>query len=282
MHTGGGEPATSRLDRRFGREAFGADPANYHSARPPYPEATWVALRELASLGPGIDILEIGAGTGLATARLLAHQPARLVAVEPDVRLAGFLRATLADPRLEVLATSFESADLPTASFDLVASATAFHWLDAGPALRRIHGLLRPGGAVALWWNVFGDASRPDPFHEATTHLFAGQPISWSSGGAGRPPHALDAPARLQELTNAGFVADRPQFLQWVLSLDPAGVRRLYATYSNVTALAPAEQAQLLDSLADIAARQFAGHVERNMTTAIYTARHRSEAPHTI
>ena len=263
------------LDRAFDREAFGADPANYHVARPPYPEATWQALRERAGLGAGIAILEIGAGTGLATSPLLTHEPKRLVAIEPDLRLANFLRGTIHDPRLQIVPQAFEDVDLPPASFDLVASATAFHWLDAIPALRRIHGLLRPGGAVALWWNVFGDNSRPDAFHDATAHLFAGQPLSSMAGANDRPPHALNIQARLRDLTEAGFLPDPPERIQWTLCLDAPGVRRLYASYSHVAALPSDGQARLLDALADIATRQFADRVERNMTTAIYTARRR-------
>ncbi len=265
--------APPTLDRSFGREAFGADPAGYHAARPAYPEATWAALRERAGLGPGADILEIGAGTGLATAPLLSHAPARLVAVEPDRRLAAFLRASIPDPRLHVVAAAFESAELPHAGFDLVASATAFHWLDAAPALKRVHDLLRPRGAVALWWNVFGDPRRTDRFHEATRHLFAGQRLSTSAGTEARLPFGLDAPARLAELEEAGFEADPPQVVESTLTLDPPGVRRLYATYSNVAALPAAERLTLLAALEAIAAGAFQGRVERNMTMAIYTAR---------
>jgi SAM-dependent methyltransferase len=261
------------LERGFGRQAFGSEAANYHAARPPYPAATWQALQERAGLGPGIDILEIGAGTGLATSELLAHGPKRLTAIEPDARLAAFLRAAIADDRLEVLVAAFEDATLPPDSFDLVASATAFHWLDAQPALRRVRNLLRPGGAVALWWSNFGDPARPDPFHEATTHLFAGSRTSPAQETRGRPPHALDTEARLGELAEAGFMADPPQFIRWMLPLDPVGVRNLYATYSNVAAFPDAQRARLLDALADIAARDFGGRVERNMVTAIYTAK---------
>jgi SAM-dependent methyltransferase len=261
------------LDQSFGRKAFGASPADYHAARPPYPEATWLALRERGNLGAGIDILEIGAGTGLATTQLLARDPSCLVAIEPDARLADFMRTSIVDARLQLVTAPFETAKLPLEAFDLVASATAFHWLDAGRSLRRIHGLLRPGGAVALWWNVFGDASRPDPFHEATAHLFAGQCLSPSAGREGKPPYALDAEMRIRELSEAGFAADPPQFVRWVLDLDPWGVRNLYATHSNVAALPPDDRDSLLDSLVDIATSQFAGRVERKMTTAIYTAR---------
>lgn len=252
---------------------FGTNPAGYHDARPPYPEATWEVLRDRAGLAPGIDIVEIGPGTGLATGQLLAHEPRRLVAVEPDRRLADFLREGLGDRRLQVIGGSFEEVELPPAAFDLVACATAFHWLDAGPALLRVRDLLRPGGALALWWNVFGDTNRADPFHEATEHLFAGQRSNPSAGQSERVSHALDVEARLAELNDAGFQTDSPVFMHWTLSLDAAGVRRLYETFSNVLVLPLTERHALLDGLVDVAERQFGGRVERNMTTAIYTAR---------
>ena len=60
--------------------------------------------------------------------------------------------------------------------------------------------------------------------------------------------------------------------LEWTLTLDPAGVRRLYSTYSNVTALPPEARERLLDALEDVARREFGGVVTRNMTTALYIA----------
>ncbi|TCU16425.1 hypothetical protein EV132_105177 [Rhizobium sullae] len=74
-------------------------------------------------------------------------------------------------------------------------------------------------------------------------------------------------------MTDAGFVPDPPEFIRWTLRLDASGVRSLYATYSNVSALAPTERAHLLDALTEIVTGQFAGRVDRNMTTAIYIAR---------
>ena len=263
----------AELERRFGREAFGGDPANYDSARPPYPEATWQALRARAGLRAGIDILEIGAGTGLATRSLLAHRPRRIVAVEPDPRLAAYLAENIGDPRLEVVGEPFETAPLEPASFDLVASATAFHWLDPIPALRCIRELLRPGGHVALWWNIFGEPGRTDAFHEATTHLFAGHPTSPSGGGTVRLPFGLDSAARGADFAAAGLVADPAEVIRWTLRLDAHAMRRLYATYSNVTALPPEARKRLLDGLVEVAEQQFGGAVERNMATAIHIAR---------
>jgi len=261
------------LHRSFGREAFGGDPANYDRARPPYPEATWQALRERAGLRQGIDILEIGAGTGLATRVLLEHEPGRLLAIEPDRRLAEYLQAAVPSDRLTVVAEPFETAELAGGSFDLAACATAFHWLDPVPALARMRTLLRPGGHVALWWNIFGEPGRPDAFHDATARLFTGHPTSPSGGGTVALPFGLDTEARLANFAAAGLLADPPQLFRWTLGLDTGAMRRLYATYSNVTALPPDERERLLDGLADVAEHEFGGVVERNLTTSIYTAR---------
>ena len=55
---------------------------------------------------------------------------------------------------------AFEEVELAPRSFHLVAAATSFHWLDPDQALPKIAMILRPGGWVALWWNVFGDPKR--------------------------------------------------------------------------------------------------------------------------
>ena len=71
------------IDRSFGRQAFGLNPAAYHAARPEYPD--WVYDRLVrCGLRPGVRVFEIGAGTGKATRRLIERGADPLVAVEPD------------------------------------------------------------------------------------------------------------------------------------------------------------------------------------------------------
>jgi len=163
------QTATPKLAREFGRRAFGDDPAGYHGARPEYPEWVYETLTSRCGLHPGAAVFEIGAGTGTATRRLLELGADPLVAIEPDPRLAEFLRANNPDEALTVRVSPFEDVVLEEAAFDLGVSATAFHWLDETPALARIAALLRPGGWWVAMWNEFGDDSRPDPFHDATT-----------------------------------------------------------------------------------------------------------------
>ncbi len=260
------------IDRRFGREAFGDDPANYDRARPGYPDWVFETLVERCGLKPGAAVFEAGAGTGIATRRLLALGADPLVAVEPDPRLAEYLART---PQLKVIAEPFETARIEGA-FDLGVSATAFHWLDEQPALAKVATLLRPGGWWAMVWNVFGDDARPDPFHEATFALLNDGPRSPSHGGQNGVPFALNINARLSAFGRSGaFEAISHEARAWELVLDPDQTVALYATFSDMTARPPEEQRQVLAELRRIAAEQFNGRVVRNMITILYTARRR-------
>jgi hypothetical protein len=59
-----------------------------------------------------------------------------------------------------------EDDDLPDASFDLILTATAFHWLDPKSRAKGLASLTKPGGCVALIWNVLQDLNLDDAFHE--------------------------------------------------------------------------------------------------------------------
>lgn len=260
------------MARSAGRSAFGGDPASYHAIRPAYPDWVYETLCGRCGLRAGAAVFEVGAGTGTASERLLALGARPLLAIEPDPRMAGHLRERIASSELRVVLDAFEDADLPSGAFDLGVAATSFHWVEPGGGQAKALRLLKPGGWWAMVWNVFGDAARADPFHEATVGLLGGE-TSPSAGAPGGPPFALDAERRRAELEAAGFEAIGFEARPWTLVLDPPAVRALYGTFSDVAQHEPADRERLLDALAEIAAREFGGRVERNMVTALHTAR---------
>jgi SAM-dependent methyltransferase len=263
----------SFIHRTFGRQAFGGDPGGYDAARPAYPDWVFGFLCKRCGLAPDAVTFEIGAGTGTATRRLLELGANPLLAVEPDGRLATFLRETIPDKALTVVVAPFEEVVLQEASFDLGLSATAFHWLTEDLALAKVAKLLRPGGWWAMVWNVFGDSHRPDPFHEATKSLLNGS-LSPSAGN-GEVPFALDAEARLAALERThAFDNVEHQTGAWSLALDPDQTVALYATYSNIN-VRPDREA-VLTELHRLARDEFHGRVTRNMVTSLYVARRRS------
>lgn len=257
------------IARQFGRQAFGKDPFNYHRARPGYPEWVYETLRSRCGLRRSVSTFEIGAGTGTATRRLLELGADPLTAIEPDRRLADFLRANNPGRALKVMVAPFEDTVLKEESFDLGVSATAFHWLDEDSSLVKIAGLLRLGGWWAAVWNVFGDDSQPDPFHEATKDLLQA-PASPSAGENGLP-FGLDKEARLAALKRTGaFDVVEYSICRWSLILDPEQTVALYATYSNV--IARPDHEAVLAEIGRIARDGFRGRVVRNMTTSLYIA----------
>jgi SAM-dependent methyltransferase len=259
------------IDKGEGRRLFGSDPAAYDAARPGHAERVYEILVTRCGLRPGAKVLEIGPGTGQATNRLLELGADPLVAIEPDPELAGFLRDRFGD-RVELRRATLEAAELED-DFDLAAAASSFHWVDEEVGLERIHGALRPGGWVALWWTVFGDATREDPFRDAVDPLMKELPRSPSQSEQGRPPFASDGGARVAALAAAGFAEITPHRLEWSHTWDTEGIRGLFGSFSPILALEPGRREALLDAVAHMADTDFGAQVTKPLVTALYTAR---------
>lgn len=266
------------INHTEGRRLFGSDPANYDVIRPDYPEEIYQFLIETGALKANTAALEIGAGTGLATRRLLEAAVDPLIVIEPDARFSPMLTEMGAQYPTEfnVIETPFEEAELSPRSFDLIAAATAFHWVNRTTGLPKVIQLLKPEGFVALWWNVFGDPMRDDAYHEATRHILAALRSSPSSA-SDSVPYALDVDARLKELAETGaFVAPQYALHRWTLVLDTTQVASLYATFASISELPRDKARAVLGQLMEVAEKQFGGTVERNMVSAVYVAQRRS------
>jgi SAM-dependent methyltransferase len=265
---------TRTIDPSEGRALFGLNPEGYDAVRPDYPAWIYQRLRDTGALADGSATLEIGAGSGLATRQLLVHGANPLTLIEPDARFAPLLQSIIDDSNAHcrLIGQSFEDAPLDDASFDLVASATSFHWVDQRMGLRKIYSLLRPGGYIALWWNVFQILDKQDAFHEATHELLA-QLATSPSGVAGAMPFALDRVQRESALGAAGFMEIEYIESRWALTLSTRQVGTLYEGFSSIQRLPGNERRRILDELMNISDARFDGRVERNMTTCLYLAR---------
>jgi SAM-dependent methyltransferase len=134
------------------RTAFDPVAADYDTYRPEYPEALFQAIERYAGPLTGATVLDLASGTGIA-ARALADHGAHVVSTDLG---ADMLRVLVArTPTARVVRSRGEALPFRDEAFDLVACATAWHWISAaarGPEALRA---LRPGGALAIWW-AFG------------------------------------------------------------------------------------------------------------------------------
>ncbi|MFF3336607.1 class I SAM-dependent methyltransferase [Streptomyces sp. NPDC002888] len=141
--------ATSHTTRAH---SFNAAAAQYAANRPSYPSALFDAIEDLAGRPlTGARVADIGAGTGIATA-LLHARGADVIAVEPRDGMAAQLHCTL--PHVPLVRGDGNALPLATASADFLTYAQAWHWTDPSRSLPEARRVLRPGGALALWWNV--------------------------------------------------------------------------------------------------------------------------------
>src|SRR3954454_15708449 len=131
---------------------FDEAPTLYDRFRPTYPAAAIDALLDVGRVPDGGDVLEVGAGTGQLT-RPLVERGFRVTALEPGERLARRLARHLHDGTARLLVQRFEDASIEPSTFDLVVSATAFHWVDETKRYQLAATALRPHGALGLLRN---------------------------------------------------------------------------------------------------------------------------------
>lgn len=128
-------------------QSFGSQAHAYAYGRPSYPTS---AVRWLLP-DDAHTVLDLGAGTGKLTERLLALG-LDVIAVEPLDEMRALI-PTAAHPTRGTA----EAIPLPDGSVDAVFVGQAFHWFDPVRALPEMARVLRPGGTVGLLWNLDDD-----------------------------------------------------------------------------------------------------------------------------
>jgi SAM-dependent methyltransferase len=125
---------------------FGGQAGDYRTFRPAWPEEVFTRILERTPR-PRARALDLGAGTGHVSARLVEHFE-EVTALEPDARMLGELEPR---PGLATLHARAEEARFEPGSFQLVTAGNAFHWMDGPAVLARAREWLAPGGLVALF-----------------------------------------------------------------------------------------------------------------------------------
>lgn len=135
------------------RHAFGEDPEQYDAGRIGYPVQLVEDVLDFAAGAGTAPALEVGAGTGTATAAF-ARRGVPVTCVEPDARMARVLSLKCAGlPGVSVEIAGFETWQPGGRRYGLLFCAQAWHWVDPAVRWTRAVAALRPGGALALFWN---------------------------------------------------------------------------------------------------------------------------------
>lgn len=135
-------------------QRFSSRVENYQRFRPDYPVEVLDLLRSECALAKEFEVADIAYGTGIFT-RLLLENGNRVVGVEPNAEMRRAGEQFLAEyPLFTSVAATAEATTLPDHSVDMITAAQAAHWFDPQATRREFLRIIKPGGWIALLWNM--------------------------------------------------------------------------------------------------------------------------------
>ncbi|MGA1199880.1 MAG: class I SAM-dependent methyltransferase, partial [Candidatus Latescibacterota bacterium] len=124
----------------------------YEEMRPSYPEALINDVAALSQIPNNGHILEVGCGTGKAT-KLFASRKYHMVCLDIGPELLAVAKEQLKPfPNVSFVLSAFEDYH-PNRAFDLVVSATAFHWINPNVRFIKVRDALISHGSLATFNN---------------------------------------------------------------------------------------------------------------------------------
>lgn len=219
------------------------DALDYDELRPEYaPEAVaWVAER--AGLGHASTVVDLAAGTGRLSGRFL-RIGVDVIAVEPAANMRAVLERRF--PGVRTIVATAESMPMDDGAVDAVVVGNAFHHFDRDAAMAEIHRVLRPGGALAVFWAWPAEEEQLKiPGMEAIYQVVE------ETRGESAIMAAHRSWAELPATVNGFDPFDRREFP--VTHVVPAGrLADLYATSSDIVSMPASTRAWLLDRIKEL------------------------------
>ncbi len=244
-------------DRLRRRARFDSVADLYDRVRPHYPPALFRDLAELAGVGRDTRLLEIGCGTGQATVPL-AELGADVLAIDLGPRMAAKAAAKLAAfESARVLVADFDTWQPQVSHFDVIFSATAFHWLDAATRMDRTADLLLPGGKLATVATHHIAGGTESFFAEVQAYYRRYEP-GWT-------PHELLPADRIAHDDPASPRYGTPVFCryEWTAGFDTADYLGLLRTFSTTLALSPPAAEGMLRGIGQLIDGRYGGRISK-------------------
>ncbi|MGZ8928492.1 MAG: class I SAM-dependent methyltransferase [Methylobacter sp.] len=125
----------------------------YDKARPHYPAELISHVAHLTQLESHSKILEVGCGPGTATTAF-AEFGCSIVCVELNPGFCELARRNCKQfQNVVIKQSSFEEWPIEASAFDIVVSASAFHWIQPQVGYPKVAETLRDDGYFVLLWN---------------------------------------------------------------------------------------------------------------------------------
>lgn len=260
------------IDRRpdHFRTSFDQAADDYDAARPGYPPDLINDIVTLAALPTPAHILEIGCGTGQATLPF-AQRGDQLICLDTGAALLSIAqRKFAAYPNVQFHHAAFEAWPADPNTFDLVMSATAFHWIAPEIGYPKAAAVLNATGSLA----IFSNEHRPfAPEFAADLYRIEQRIVPWWPDP--RTPPSLEAviAETAASISATGlFARVIVKTYPWTQPYTTTTYLRLLNTYSNYRNLDQATRAQLFQAIADLIDQQYASAITKSYLAVLYLA----------
>ncbi len=227
-------------------ESFGSEAERYQRTRPTYPKAM---VDSVLAASEGRDFLDVGIGTGIS-AWPFQQEGCRVLGVEPDPRMAELALAR----GLEVEIAKFEEWDAGGRTFDVLTAGQAWHWVDPVAGAAKAVEVLRPGGRIALFWNVM---SFPPDFAERFSAVYRRVvpefPFFQTGAPGGATSYAPLFDKAIDGLRQSGGFAEPEQWtFGWERSYSRHEWVETVPTFGGHSLIAPETLAALMAGIGDV------------------------------
>ncbi len=254
------------------RISFGSVALDYDRFRPSYPVQMVSDAVDYAGARPGDAALEVGAGTGKATA-LFAERGLKITAIEPSSEMASVASANAATDRVRFIIAKFEEVPLEPRHYQLIFSAQAWHWVEPLTGEKLAAAALTPNGALACFWNRVEWTKCPLRADLDTAYAS----IGWEPQGLMTPRQAQIEFAdnwreRIDQID--GLDAPEARTYEWVETYSTAQYIALLGTHSDHITLEQERRLQLFGAIATVI-DEAGGSLELTYSTELCLARAR-------
>ena len=269
--------------------AFDQIAERYDRVRPGYPAQVFDDIAALTGLPSGARVLEVGPGPGTATRDLLARGW-RVHGIEPGAALAARATENLTGQAFTVDVTRFDDW-VSDRTYDMLFSATAYHWVAPEDRWRLAADVLAPGGALALVTNRTVEGGNFNDIYQASAELHARHAPEVDFGLSPTASSILDDVRAAEDdigavweaaetksgHSRAGALFTTPvvRSYEWETDYDADDAAALLSTYSPYLRVPPERREHLLSGVRDIVRTDFGGIATRRYLAVLAMARRR-------
>ncbi|MBI5095844.1 MAG: class I SAM-dependent methyltransferase [Candidatus Hydrogenedentes bacterium] len=239
----------------------------YDSIRPGYPDALFKDTIDTCQLCPQSRILEIGCGSGQATAKF-AEIGCAITGIEVGENLARIAAKKLSTfTNVEIVPIAFELWEHRGRKFDLAISATAFHWITPEAAYTKTAKVLSDGGHLAIFCN--NHVRRNEGFFESVQSIYdryRPPAVPSSLNGESAPAQRNQALEQSRdELFQHRFTRKYP----WSVSYRAEEYTQLLLTYSDHFVLPEETRSRLLNDIRNAIVTDYGGTIIKHYETLL-------------